>query len=88
MDQINESKGLQLFLNRTYKTSILSVVGSLSVAKMLAPAAVLSPFYFSFGGLALSIGGMVAFNKSPYYQIEDMIQNQKVFKYISLKLLL
>ena len=69
MDQINDSKGIQMFLNRTYKTSVLSVVGSLTVAKFLAPMAVFSPFYYSFGGLALSIGGMVAFNKSPYYQI-------------------
>ncbi len=47
----------------TYKTSFASVVGSLTVAKFMAPLAFASPMGVLAGGVGLSLVGIFGMNK-------------------------
>lgn len=69
VDQIiREDVDLNNFMSKIYRTTGLSIAGSLSFSYLLATTSVtvaMNPFVAVLGGLALSIGGIVAMNKIP-----------------------
>tara|TARA_B110000503_G_scaffold136291_1_gene218365 strand:+ start:497 stop:667 length:171 start_codon:yes stop_codon:yes gene_type:complete len=46
-------------LLKSYKTTGFSIVGSLTLAKMLGPFALANPAMYVIGGFAMSIGGIL-----------------------------
>jgi len=72
-------------MSRIYRTTGLSIAGSLGLSYIVAATSAtvaLNPFLTMFGGLALSIGGIVAINRiPPEIVVEKNAQNQMVEKW-------
>jgi len=88
VDQIiREDINLNKFMTKIYTTTGLSIVGFLGVSSALAVSTAsiaMSPFITMFGGLAISIGGIIAMNRiPPQLVIEKGTKGQVVEKLVN-----
>jgi len=61
MNYVKSNTGLKKFIMRCYNTTGLSLLGALGVSQILiaSGAAFASPGALAFGGLAMSLGGIL-----------------------------
>jgi len=82
---IRQDLNLNKFMSRIYSTTGLSIAGSLGFSYALAmgsSAVVASPFLALFGGLAMSIGGIVAMGRiPPQIVVEKDVKGKMVEKW-------
>jgi FtsH-binding integral membrane protein len=78
---IREDTNLNKFMSKIYRTTGLSIAGSLSLSYLLATSSVAiasSPSLAIFGGLACTIGGIVAMNRIPPEIVLEKIGTDKM----------
>jgi len=83
-DVIKKDASLNAFMTKIYKTTGLSISASLGVSYMLANSILVysHPFMVLFGGLAASLGGIIAFNRiAPIIRREKIIGGQLIEKW-------
>jgi len=82
---IESDINLNKFMSRIYRTTGLSIASGLGVSYMLAAstaAVSMSPFITMFGGLAMSIGGIIAMNRiAPEITLEKGPKGQMIEKW-------
>jgi len=82
---IESDINLNKFMSKIYRTTGLSIASSLGISYMLAAstaAVSMSPFVTIFGGLAMSIGGIVAMSRiQPQITLEKGAKGQMIEKW-------
>jgi len=81
---IREDYNLNKFMTKIYRTTGLSIAGSLGLSYLLATTSVtiaMNPFVAVLGGLAMSIGGIVAMNRIPPQISLERVGNKEVEKW-------